>query len=299
VALIAALLSGAVALPAQARAEVSLLPDCGNVSYGGKVEPVQWSSGCLGGSVNLDQLRWKDWGAPAAVATGIVRYNTCEPDCAGGSVYDYPAELRTESIKQCASPLGPQRYYTRFTITVTFPEGNDAGQPAGTSPPFSFTASCPYPGYLVSTGSKAAGFGAFVESGEYDGSRLDLFFGPSSSKRPGRYSMCTKRWPKLGMTVKLVLYGVDGDPCEQGGFFSATLDDGRWHTSSGVRPGGSVSRAARASVRRCTRATCNNKTGYVLALHRIDCAPGLFPGVIAETARGRVKRLVIQTYSCE
>jgi len=232
------------ATPRAAAGEV-LLPDCGNVFYGGSVAPVEWSSGCVGASVNLDQLSWRDWGAPVATATGIVHYNDCSPSCAAGSISDYPAELHVEQIRRCASPLGPQSYYTRFTTIVTYPPENAADQPPGPSEPFAFSSSCPTPGYLVKTRSRAATFGAFVESGEYDGDGLERYFGPPSRrKRKGRY-FCVKHWHSIGLTVTVGSIEPGDDPCYSGRFIGAILKGSRWHTPSGVRPGGPRSQGCR------------------------------------------------------
>lgn len=291
---VGALLAG----PTLAAAEDPLLPDCGRVFYGGKVQPGEWSSACLGGSVNLGSLRWGGWGAPTEVATGVVHYNTCDPSCADGDIYDYPAQLQVTNIQRCASPIGPALYYTTFTTVITFPEDNAADRPAGPSAPFTFSSGCPNPGYVVSVNKRRAKFGAFEEGGEYDGSRLETLFGPPATQKRRGYT-CTKRWPSLGMRVELVRYD-DAEPCDSGGFLMATLTSSRWHTSSGVYPGGPASRARKAARRRrCTKQSCNRRRGYVLALHRSECAPGRYPGVIAETRGRKVRRIVVLTYSCE
>lgn len=292
-----ALVLAFAATPKAATGEV-LLPDCGRVFYGGKAAPVEWSSGCLGGSVNLDQLSWQGWGGPAATATGIVHYNDCSPSCAGGSIFDYPAELRAEQIKQCASPLGPQSYYTQFTTIVTYPPENEVGQPPGPSEPFTFSSPCPTPGYLVKTRSKAATFGAFVESGEYDGDSLEAYFGPPSKRKRGSYLTCVKHWRSIGLTVTLGSIEPDDDPCYSGRFIRAILKGARWHTPSGVRPGEPARKAAAESVRPCSIRLCRTN-GYILSQHFSDCGGGRFPSVIADTGGGRVRRLLVLSHFCE
>lgn len=299
-AAIAIAVAVAVAGPASSSAadRTPLLPDCGNVFYGGKISPVAWSSGCLGGSVNLDRLSWQGWGAATAVATGVIRYNTCEPSCASGGIYDYPAELRVDGIARCASPLGPRPYYTRFVVTVDFPEDNVADRPPGRLAILTYEARCPTPGYLVATRGRAARFGAFAENGPYDGDSLERSFGPPSRRDRDRYG-CVKRWRKLGLRVQLALYGGEGNACSEGIFISAVMTGRRWHTRSGVRPGSRASRAARSRTRRCTPRACRGMRGFVFGLHRSGCALGRYPNVIAETKAGRVKRLLVYSHSCE
>ncbi len=280
-ALAALVLPAFVAKPKAATGEV-LLPDCGSVYYGGKAAPVAWSSGCLGGSANLDQLSWQGWGAPLATATGIIHHNDCSPSCARGSIFDYPVELRIEQIKRCASPLGPQSYYTQFSLIVTYPPENEAGQAPGPSEPFTFSSSCPTPGYSVKTRSKAAAFGAFVESGEYDGDSLERYFGPPSKRKRESPFSCVKHWSSIGLTVTLGTIEPTDDPCYSGRFIWAILKGARWHTPSGVRPGGPARKAAAESVRPCSIRRCRTR-GYVLSQHFSDCAAARSPSVIAAT----------------
>lgn len=284
------------ALPATASGTV-LLPSCSNVLYGGQQAPTDWSSGCLGGSANLGQLSWQGWETPAATATGVIHYNDCEPSCAEGTIFDYPAELRVEQIKRCASPLGPQAYYTVFTLTIDFPPENAADQPAGRSTPVTFSSACPTPGYLVKTRSKGATFGAFEESGEYDGDRLDSYFGPPSKRKRDGY-LCTKHWRAIGLTVWVGSLDADDNPCYSGRFLRAILKGRRWHTPTGVRNGSPARKAASASIKSCTISLCR-ANGYVLAQHFSVCANGRFPSIVADTGGGRVERLLIFSHSCE
>lgn len=294
------LLASLAAVPAAAApADDVLAPDCGNLGYGGSVAPTGWSSGCVGASVNLRDLTWTGWGGAEATATGSIAYNDCEPSCADGFVALYPAALRLDRIRRCASSLGFRRFYTRATEVATFPPGNAHGLPAGPADPFAFTVACPRPGYLVGLGRRHARLGPFVDDGLYDAGRIESLFGrPASVGRASGY-LCRKRWPRLGMTAEFVVVGTDeADPCDAGLFNRAVLTDRRWHTPDGVRPGGPARRAARHGERRCTRATCGVE-GFGFALHRSECALGRYPAVIAETAHGRVRRLVVHKRWCE
>jgi hypothetical protein len=282
-----------LAAPAAHAAQPPRLPDCGSAIYGGKVEPVEWSSGCLGGSVNLGELSWSGWGSPEAVATGVNHQNTCDPDCARGEIHDYPVELRVRRIKRCASRLGAVPYYTRFTIVTTYPEGNPDGQPPGPSEPFGFGSGCPTPGYAVPLHSKVARFGAFREIGEGDGNWIESLFGkPGALQRRGR-TFCAKRWPRLGLRAEFAVFGTQArSPCYLGIFRRATLTSPRWHTSNGVRPGAPAAVARRAAVGRV-------RGGFVLSTHRNDCAAAPAASVVAFVGGGRVRRLVVFSHSCE
>lgn len=288
----------AFATSASARADDVLLPDCGTLGYGGRVAPADWSAGCTAGTTTFEQLSWSGWGSPLAVATGTSVYDGCLPTCATAPIHLYPAEVRAEQIRRCASSLGTRRYYTRITMVTTFPPDNPDGKPAGPSEPYVFTVECPRPGYLVGLGTRHARLGPFVDDGPYDANGIELLFGEPASTRREQSSLCRKRWPRLGMTVDFVVFGSDDDPCEAGYFARAVLTAHRWHTPDGVRPGGSARQAAHHSSRRCTRDRCGI-TGYGFALHRSECAPGRYPGVIAQTGQGRVTRLLVFMRWCE
>ncbi|MFL5816624.1 MAG: hypothetical protein ACJ76L_03385 [Conexibacter sp.] len=295
--LAAAMLIASFAAPA-AQADEVLLPDCGNLAYGGSVMPVEWSSGCVGASFNVQDLVWSGWGAATTTAAGTRAYNDCDPSCADGDIRLYPVHLTADRIRRCASLLGARWYYTHVTLVTTFPAGNPDDFAPGPSEPTSFTIACSRPSWTVGLGKRHARLGPFVDGGEYDADRIELLFGRPSTTRASDGFRCTKRWPKLGMTAEFVVFGTDADPCQAGMFSRATLTGSRWHTSEGVRVGGSARKAARRSRRTCTRDRCG-VAGYGYALHRSECAGGTFPAVIAQTARGRVRRLIVFARWCE
>lgn len=290
-------LTGMVGSSASGAAAPVLLPACGSAAYKGSVEPASWSSGCTGGSANLVDLLWHDWGGGVAVANGTDRYNDCDPSCADGTIYEFPVELRVDRPRRCAAGGGPARIYTRFSIVTTYPEGNEVGQPPGRSEPSTFSTPCVTPSFRVAVGTKSARFGAFDASGRIGVSDPEQAFGKPDGVRERAFS-CVKRWSSLGLTMVYAVFGSATDPCSNGTFIKARLTGRRWRTSSGIRPGVSATKAARHSVRRCRRSTCGT-TGYALDLHRIECGPGRGPGVIAETARKRVTAFEVRWHSCE
>jgi hypothetical protein len=103
------------------------------------------------------------------------------------------------------------------------------------------------------------------------------------------------------VTAELVAFGSADYPCgSEGAFVEARLTDPRWHTASGVHPGGPKRAARRASLRRCTRRTIGcGVYGYALELHRTDCASTLAAGVIAHVRGHRVASLIVRWRSCE
>jgi hypothetical protein len=153
--------------------------------------------------------------------------------------------------------------------------------------------------FFVPTG-KRTGFGPFEESRD-SAAALRHAFGPPASERVDSYGYtCTVSWPDLGIAADLVSYGSAGYPCDEGVFVSARLTDPRWHTATGVHPGGPRGAARRAAVRRCTHHTIGcGITGYALELHRTDCASSLVAGVIAHTRGARVVSLTVRWRACE
>jgi hypothetical protein len=151
--------------------------------------------------------------------------------------------------------------------------------------------------FFVPTGRRT-GFGAFQESPD-SVAALRRAFGAPSTERFGEYDSCVQAWPQLGLVVSLVAFGSSiTDACKEGVFYEARLTDPRWHTATGVHPGGSRASARRASIRRCTRTDCGI-TGYALELHRTDCALPLVPGVIAHVRGSRVTSLIVRWRGCE
>ncbi|MGV1049950.1 MAG: hypothetical protein ACOYD4_15665 [Solirubrobacterales bacterium] len=152
--------------------------------------------------------------------------------------------------------------------------------------------------FFVPTG-KRTGFGAFQE-GPHAAARLRHAFGPPTSERAGAYSDCLMKWGPIGVNVELTAFGTAKDACAEGTFVFARLTDPRWHTASGVRPGGSRASAQRASLLRCHAGTfACAATGYALELHRSDCSSALSAGVIAHPRGGRIAALNVYWRSCE
>lgn len=77
---------------------------------------------CADANMRLTQLKWKNWGAKTATATGKVAVNTCSPSCDKGKWASY-------AVKVSASKLAmgeTARAYQTLTVTST------GKRPAGT-----------------------------------------------------------------------------------------------------------------------------------------------------------------------
>jgi hypothetical protein len=151
--------------------------------------------------------------------------------------------------------------------------------------------------FLVPTSRTETGFGPFTEA-PGDAPALRTAFGPPNSSRRGRFHSCVLRWHGLGITARVVAYGSTRGPCRNGSFTEARLTKRRWHTASGIHPGSIKAAARRVALRSC-RGRCGGHAGYVLGVHRSDCAPGLFPGVVAEVRAHRVTSLIVYSHGCE
>lgn len=154
------------------------------------------------------------------------------------------------------------------------------------------------------TSATPATIGEFVESENRGDAGVGLraaFGAPTSTVR--RSSQCFLRWSRSGLWVELTNYGQSRHPCTHGYFVRARLLGTRWHTPRGLRVGSAASAARAQAVcgpgRPVCRRTPFHAPGYVLGVHRIDCAPGRFPNVIASIARGRVSALWVYTHGCE
>lgn len=151
--------------------------------------------------------------------------------------------------------------------------------------------------FFVPTG-KRSGFGPFQESTDSVAALRRAFGPPASEEADEEYRSCIQRWPLLGLRVTLVSFGEVADACGSGTFYTARLTDPRWHTATGVHPGGSRATARRAAVRRCRASSCG-ATGYALEMHHTDCAMALSPGVIAHVRGRRVVSLIVDWRICE
>lgn len=103
-----------------------LLGDCGG-SYPGKVRPATWDNGCTG-VADLARMTWSSWGGPTAAGSGVTQTNDCVPDCANGTVEEFPAQAYLARVRSCRANNGRVgRYYTRLRILYKLPPNHHAG----------------------------------------------------------------------------------------------------------------------------------------------------------------------------
>jgi hypothetical protein len=86
-----------------------------NCLTAGRVKPTRIVLACGDGNTVANHLRWEHWTNSGAIAVGLLKQNTCVPDCADGTFHEYPATFTlSEGV-----PVGEQRYFTRVTIAFT------------------------------------------------------------------------------------------------------------------------------------------------------------------------------------
>lgn len=56
---------------------------------------------CGDANFGIRKLRWKNWGEPAAQATGVAYANDCKPYCAAGRFHTYKAVLVARGHRVC------------------------------------------------------------------------------------------------------------------------------------------------------------------------------------------------------
>lgn len=69
---------------------------------------------CGDGGMWLNDLRWRRWGGPVAVGSGIYGHNLCEPSCATGGSQEVAATVRFYRRREC--PDRTHLYYRRVTV---------------------------------------------------------------------------------------------------------------------------------------------------------------------------------------
>lgn len=93
--------------------------DC--LGQGSTERPASLTLDCHDSNATLNQLQWSRWSADGAAGTGEFSINSCQPDCAEGTVESYPVEVEAPEVK--VTDAG-----SIFTaIVVTFPEGRPVG----------------------------------------------------------------------------------------------------------------------------------------------------------------------------
>ncbi|MBK3577322.1 hypothetical protein JHN63_26675 [Streptomyces sp. MBT65] len=100
-----------------------------------EVRPTDFMLACGDGNSRLTSLRWTEWNANSATATGFNVVNDCKPYCAVGKFHSFPVTVRLDSTQTWKRHPQVRQYgeitltYTgarpdRFQHTVTYPLWN-------------------------------------------------------------------------------------------------------------------------------------------------------------------------------
>src|SRR5215468_10785970 len=103
---LAALLAAAVL--SHAGAKQPTIPSC----FLRRVAPEEIVLACGDGNFSLEGLRWRQWGAATATATGVVHENDCKPYCAAGHFHDFRVTAAATALTTCKTG---RRQYARLS----------------------------------------------------------------------------------------------------------------------------------------------------------------------------------------
>jgi hypothetical protein len=126
-------------LGSTATAAAARLPTFTGCAPPGKVRPASIVVACGDGNFYLTGLKWSQWTATGAAATGTGHENDCSPYCAAGHFHTYRVTVRL---------FRPERYkgglleFTRFSYRFVSAKPKVAARSATTAAPFR-VGSCP------------------------------------------------------------------------------------------------------------------------------------------------------------
>lgn len=86
----------------------------GCVSIIGQDGPEEVSLACADQNNVLRDLKWNNWNAPEATATGTAWVNDCDPSCADDAIKPYPVKVKVSRQQDCGYNLN---VYTRLDVT--------------------------------------------------------------------------------------------------------------------------------------------------------------------------------------
>jgi hypothetical protein len=72
--------------------------ECGAGVY--RTRPRSLTLTCADAGVIANRLVWSSWTTTEAVASGRAAVNDCTPNCAGGHVHEFPAELFLSDVQR-------------------------------------------------------------------------------------------------------------------------------------------------------------------------------------------------------
>lgn len=109
--------AGAPPKPAPSRAASTVMQEClpGNLTQ----RPRAFTLTCADANLRLDQMTWRNWGTKAARGTGVVTLNTCAPDCARGTMRNYPVKVVADRLVPLTTPTAKGKAYTQTYTRLT------------------------------------------------------------------------------------------------------------------------------------------------------------------------------------
>lgn len=97
---------------AQGHRKVTGIRDCvGNPTH----EPRSITLTCADAGYQVVKLKWQNWGAKRAAATGVAVVNTCEPSCADGTFERFNVRVIADRLAVAKSSAE----YRRLTVVYT------------------------------------------------------------------------------------------------------------------------------------------------------------------------------------
>ena len=88
-------------------------------------EPPSLVVTCADSGIQLKDVQWQAWGTPIASGAGTAVVNSCDPDCASGTVAEYAGtQVKLSAIKDC----GSEYRYTSLELIYAgeIPPGSDS-----------------------------------------------------------------------------------------------------------------------------------------------------------------------------
>jgi hypothetical protein len=82
------------------------------------VRPAAYTVTCADDGTGLEHMHWTGWTSHQASGTGFFYQNDCTPDCAAGTVIQYPAKVAFTGSDPVAGHSAERRY-TRLKVVFT------------------------------------------------------------------------------------------------------------------------------------------------------------------------------------
>jgi hypothetical protein len=122
------------ALAANAAGSRTYVANCANTYYL-DFKPSYWSNGCTGGALNVERVRWTQYGRRTARATGRAALRLpcgTNPTCPEAGAYKTAATLLMSRPRRCSTgKAADARFFSRVRLRIRYRAGNPFDEPAG------------------------------------------------------------------------------------------------------------------------------------------------------------------------